>query len=414
MTMAIRYMGSKRLLAPSIAAVIDSDHPNATVLDAFAGMCAIGTALAPAHRVIANDAHAFAAVVARALFVAPARRPSREVASKELVPLYKRNLSKLHEHVEERLGKEKKALARAERGGNWRQLLEFTSAELAAKIPRTIPGIPALGVYRKSHKRTPYALFSMYFASAYFGVRQALEIDCLRYAIDRVSEERREYYLYALILAASHCAASPGHFAQYLVPRDEKNTLYIARMRRRSVVDRFWTALQHLRVPRCFDRKGNQAFQSDATELLTSMAHPKTALTSNNLVIYADPPYSKAQYSRYYHVLETLVLYDYPDATDKGRYRDGRFETDFSRKARVEVAMEAFVEAAAATGAPLYLSYPRNGLLFGHGGDLLEIMRIHYPCVRVVATAPLNHSTMGGAPGSASVNVTEDVYYGSR
>jgi hypothetical protein len=75
--------------------------------------------------------------------------------------------------------------------------------------------------------------------------------------------------------------------------------------------------------------------------------------------------------------------------------------------------MDEFVGAAAATGAPLYLSYPRNGLLQAHGGSLEEIMRIHYPTVRIAYTAPLDHSTMGGAPGAAAVDVTEDVYYGN-
>jgi adenine-specific DNA-methyltransferase len=259
--------------------------------------------------------------------------------------------------------------------------------------------------------RTPYALFSMYYASAYFGVRQAMDVDSLRYAIDRAAPARRDYYLYALIQACSHCVAAPGHFAQHLVPRDEANTLYIARMRRRSVMTRFWEALRGIAVPHCFDRDRNRVHREDATAFIQSLAVAAPA-DIDQLVIYADPPYSRAQYSRYYHVLETLVLYDYPYATGKGRYRDERFETDFSRPAQVETAMNDFVAAAATTGASLYLSYPRNGLLFKRGVDLRELMRAHYPRVRLVMTKPLNHSTLGGAPGSGAINVTEDVYYG--
>lgn len=412
MANAIRYMGSKRILAPSIAAAIDADHPRSTVLDAFAGMCAIGTELSARHRVISNDAHAFAETVAKALFVARAKRPTRERAMQELQPLYQRNYSLLVDCLGRRLAAEKRALTRAEPRGRWQELLEFTAGEISADIPREIRGLAAIETYRRNPGRTPYALFSIYFASAYFGVRQAAEIDSLRYAIDHGPARHRDYYLYALILAASHCAAAPGHFAQYLVPRDKRNTLYIARIRRRSVLERFGAAIQSLRLPECIDRLGNKAYRSDATKLLRRLARRRDGL--GELVIYADPPYSKAQYSRYYHVLETLVLYDYPAATGKGRYRAGRFETDFSRKAQVEKAMDEFVGAAASTGAPLYLSYPRNGLLFVHGGDLEEIMHLHYPKVSIAATAPLSHSTMGGAPGAAAVNVTEDVYYGCQ
>jgi adenine-specific DNA-methyltransferase len=109
--------------------------------------------------------------------------------------------------------------------------------------------------------------------------------------------------------------------------------------------------------------------------------------------------------------LETLVRYDYPDVICKGRYRTDRINTDFSRSAQVYKAMTRFVEAAAQTDAPLYLSYPANGLLFKAGGDPVEVLERHYTEVRVLAAAPLAHSTLGGAPGTAAINVTENVYY---
>jgi adenine-specific DNA-methyltransferase len=158
------------------------------------------------------------------------------------------------------------------------------------------------------------------------------------------------------------------------------------------------------------DRSANLVFQAEATSLLT---HYGSDLASNGtqLVIYADPPYSKAQYSRYYHVLETLVLYDYPEISGKGRYRAERFNTDFSRAGAVQEAMDRFINSAAQTGAPLYLSYPRNGLLYAAGGDVLAILKKHYAEAKLAATVPLAHSTLGAAPGKTSIDVTEDVYY---
>lgn len=411
MTTAVRYMGSKRVLAPEIATLINIEHPTATVLDAFAGMCAIGFQLAPDHRVIANDVHAFAATVARALLTTPDTRPQRDATVAELTRWYERNSIALTEALRGRLDLEHRALARAE-DGDWRALMRFTLDELEAPTPRRLRSLATPREYRRRIRRTPFALFSMYYASTYFGVRQAVEIDSLRYAIERALPKNRDLYLYALIQACSHCAAAPGHFAQYLVPRDQANTMYIARMRRRSIVGRFWTALTAMAIPACLDRAGNSVHCGDATSYLQTLA-VSTPDDLDELVIYADPPYSRAQYSRYYHVLETLVLYDYPGATGKGRYREDRFETDFSRAAQVEREMDEFLQAAAATGAPLYLSYPRNGLLFGRkDANLRDLLRKHYPSVRLAMTRPLNHSTMGGAPGAAAMNVTEDVYYG--
>ncbi|MCL4182996.1 MAG: DNA adenine methylase [Burkholderiaceae bacterium] len=404
-------MGSKRTLAPNIAALINAEHPTATVLDAFAGMCAIGCQLAPKHRVIANDVHAFAATVARALLTTPGIRPERETAIAELTPSYSRNAAALAKTLRKRLDLEHQALARAD-DGDWRTLMRFTLDEIAKPTPRQLPGLPTEHEYQRRTRRVPFALFSMYYASAYFGVRQALEIDSLRYAIERASPENRDVYLYALIQACSHCVAAPGHFAQHLVPRDMANTMFIARMRRRSIVARFWAALSNLTIPACLHRAGNSVHRNDATTYLQELAINAPAEV-DELVIYADPPYSKAQYSRYYHVLETLVLYDYPGATGKGRYRKQRFETNFSRAAQVESEMNQFVEAAAATGASLYLSYPRNGLLLRRRRtDLRDLMRNHYPRVRLAMTKALSHSTMGGAPGAATMNVIEDVYYG--
>jgi hypothetical protein len=110
-------------------------------------------------------------------------------------------------------------------------------------------------------------------------------------------------------------------------------------------------------------------------------------------------------------VLETLVLYDYPVITGKARYRSGRVQTDFSRKAKVEAALDRFATAAASTGAPLYLSYPANGLLQTADASVPDVLRRHYRRVRIVLSASLRHSTLGAAPGFASVEVMENVYH---
>jgi adenine-specific DNA-methyltransferase len=179
-------------------------------------------------------------------------------------------------------------------------------------------------------------------------------------------------------------------------------------MRARSIWTVFLKELRQLSIPPCLDRSSNAVSRQDATaflRLLPSMLRGGTA------VIYADPPYSRAQYSRYYHLLETLVLYDYPEVTGKGRYRAGRFTTDFSQRSKVVDAMKAFIGAAARTKSPLYLSYPRNGLLHSAGGDLMNLLRTEYPHVSIAETAEIDHSTLGAAPGAAAVKVQEDVYY---
>lgn len=133
--------------------------------------------------------------------------------------------------------------------------------------------------------------------------------------------------------------------------------------------------------------------------------------TKGELVVYADPPYSRAQYSRYYHLLETLILYDYPEISGKGRYRSDRFHTDFSRTSRVANEMGRFLRSVASTGATLYLSYPTNGLFHRAENDLLSLLQTTFNEAHLVRSISANHSTLGGSPGSAAVSVTEELYY---
>ena len=55
-----------------------------------------------------------------------------------------------------------------------------------------------------------------------------------------------------------------------------------------------------------------------------------------NALVYVDAPYKRDDYSRYYHVLETLARYDYPDSEHKSRTRSiskgERFRSEFSTR----------------------------------------------------------------------------------
>jgi adenine-specific DNA-methyltransferase len=132
------------------------------------------------------------------------------------------------------------------------------------------------------------------------------------------------------------------------------------------------------------------------------------------MVVYADPPYSRAQYSRYYHVLETLTRYDYPDSIGVGRYRPDRFQTIFSLASGVEEAMEDLASGVASLGACLVLSYPSNGLLYEIGGDVETCLSESFKSVRLVYSAATNHSTMGAGPGRAHTEVDEMIFVATR
>ena len=52
--------------------------------------------------------------------------------------------------------------------------------------------------------------------------------------------------------------------------------------------------------------------------------------------VYIDTPYTGEQYSRFYHILETVSKYDNPQLEYKAKYRTDRFTSNFSLKSEVK------------------------------------------------------------------------------
>ncbi len=64
-------------------------------------------------------------------------------------------------------------------------------------------------------------------------------------------------------------------------------------------------------------------------------------------IIYADPPYTKRQYSAYYHLLETIVLYDNPEIEGSTGLRNWKEKSsDFCYKRKAPRALERMLSKA--------------------------------------------------------------------
>src|SRR5689334_4581572 len=94
MSFDFSYMGTKKRLAPIVAAVIAELKPG-IALDLFSGMCAIGEKLAPDRQVWNNDVQLFAATVARALFTSDEQCVSPVLAAELTYASYYRHVISL-------------------------------------------------------------------------------------------------------------------------------------------------------------------------------------------------------------------------------------------------------------------------------------------------------------------------------
>lgn len=401
----IRYMGNKHSVAPHVAAIVEEESTDRAFVDAFSGMCSVAGAISHSgRRVICNDIQGYAALVAKCLIATPEAAPTASRLRDALLGPYSYNRGRLTSYLNPEVAEEDRVLA----SGSLRKYQMAYEAwghtandEAVAK---------ELADFSAENGAGRYCLASLSFAWGYFGLRQAIAIDSIRYAIDRARENKTlspahcDWALVALLQAASCASASPGHFAQYLRPT-ASGFPRILSQRRRNLWSQF---LHEASVLRAYGnrewRRRNAVLQADALTLGDELDE----LSIEAAVIYADPPYSTDHYSRYYHVLETLYLYDFPRAEGAGRYRPDRFSTPFSIKTQVEKAMSDFCSELARRDFTLILSYPSNGLLNKTCKvDLTELLGQYFDDVETRADLSTNHSTLGARHGTASNPVTE-------
>jgi adenine-specific DNA-methyltransferase len=399
-------MGNKHDVAPFVAKLVGERRQDRPFLDVFCGMCSVSGAVASTgHRVVGNDVQRFAALVARCLIATTERPPTQDKVIRALRRSVLHNQRKLLERFEEDVAREDRILREADVNAyrstyaSWHHAAN--DADVAAELT-TIAG---------GRNQLPYRLTTLTFAWGYFGLRQAIAIDSVRYAIDRaratgrLTDSAADWALVALLQAASCASASPGHFAQYLHPGNDEAFSRILRQRRRDIWNQFLHEVGELEpYGNARWRNRNKVLECDALKIWSEIEE----LGFNNWIVYADPPYSKDHYSRYYHVLETLTRYDYPQAIGKGRYRPDRFATPFSLKTSVVDAMSQLFAAVGERGWTLVLSYPSNGLLNADCRvDPGVLLSEHFKRVDLRMRRPTSHSTLGARHGNARNAVHE-------
>ena len=336
------YMGSKASLAPYLSEIIHTLLADDTVvLDLMCGSGAAAGYFAREWKTYASDAQAFSRLLAKVQGGGMDSKASIDIADKVLEAA-REHFEHIPKFILENIEVES----------------EFLSAELSDDVRSELhvwisnyPRINTESAARhsvfedlvrdraSSNDMKPYLLFSAYYANLFFGVRQAAEIDSLRYAIDRTLEgEEHEWAMGALVCAVSSCAYSyGGHFAQPKVDgadRDRLNILAPELMvtRAYSVSHEFFVRLTSLGEESSKIKFPVGLVQGTWEQAIDEIS----SIVGHKVCVYLDPPYTRDEYSRYYHVLETLVRYDYPAVQDKAsmpkRGDAGRFASDFATR----------------------------------------------------------------------------------
>lgn len=201
-----------------------------------------------------------------------------------------------------------------------------------------------------------FHLFTKYYSGTYWSFDQCVWIDSLR-AVAEQYTGKPEYYviLSSLIFAMSYTSQSTGHYAQYRDPLTNSSMTDILSYRERDIWPYFEKKfIELISIPNF----NSQEFKVTSLDYLDCLR-----IIDDNSIVYADPPYQSVHYSRFYHVLETLVKYDYPKVEYKGRYREDRHQSPFCKKTTVNKAFESLFEGVFLKNSHLVLSYSDTGMI---------------------------------------------------
>ena len=243
--------------------------------------------------------------------------------------------------------------------------------------------------YIENKNKRIFSFFQDNYTDTYFSEQQCVDIDSIRFSLEDLKSPMKEYVLTLLMSVMCKVQSSPGHFAQFM-PKEHKR---IVPLRAMNVYELMFSK--------------NLDFQnfikSEYTNLIFNLDY--NILLENKVIdsvecYYLDSPYTTDQYSRFYHVLETVAKYDYPVLEHKAKYRNDRSKSKFSSKNTVRDEFEKIISFVAKKGKKLVISYSNKGVL--NADELIELSKIYFSNVNV-KYFDYKHSSQG----NGSINIKE-------
>lgn len=235
-----------------------------------------------------------------------------------------------------------------------------------------------------------FNFFESNYSNTYFSANQCIEIDSIRYAINSIEKyELKCLYLVALMNAMCICEATSGHFAQYLPSSHPR----LNKIKNKSIWAEFLKKCNDFRTL-VLSKYDNSCYNLNYNELIELPEFEKIKL------VYIDPPYTGEQYSRFYHVLETICKYDNPTLEFKGLYRTDRFTSPFSLRTKAFNEFENLFSKLSNKNKKIILSYSTKGLIKEY--EMEYLLKKYYKHCETKRTN-YNHSTQG----KGNVNLEE-------
>lgn len=370
----MKYMGSKRvMLQNGLGDLLRVESSGADrIVDLFCGAASVSwfAATELGKPVVAVDLQEYAAALARTVIQRTRPLNATSIIKKWIIPAVKTR-SRMKGWEEARLLDEK-----APNTATWRlRSQELCDSDAGART----------------------SLIWSRYGGHYFSPTQALSLDAMLRVLPKDGQHRK-LCLAAVIIAASRCAASPGHTAQ---PFKASRTagVYLREAWKREPFKYAQRAVEEL-CP-LHARQTGVARVADANEAAKTLREGD--------LVFLDPPYSGVHYSRFYHVLETIARGRCGAVEGVGRYPppEERPNSAYSRKDKSSKAMGDLLATLADRGCRVVLTFPKDRCSNGLSGDGIEETAAAYFKVarRSVKT---RFSTLGGNTANRAARKVSD------
>lgn len=415
----IHYLGSKLRMLDTIKEAVDyADPSNGCVCDLFSGSGTVSRYLSSYRDVIAADIQMYSSVLCEATMT----WMDCSIGSKEIVERIingetrkklNRSYGKLLDYEQICIGKAKNDEIDAlyeiiEKGSIYIYLKEGNDScttELRDQLDQLRNVLQI-----NNEVEDLDSIITRYYGGLYFSYAQAIDLDCIEHYVFENNGLMRIKLLAALLSTTSEIVNTVGkQFAQPLKVMDSKGN-YKKSLKKKilddrsfNVLDVFKKWLDHYFTTGEKTRKYRVVCDDYKTVL-------RNLENSSVKVIYADPPYTRYHYSRYYHVLETICLRDNPVITttfpngaggiSRAIYREGRHQSPFCIKTQAERAFEELFIGVRALNVPLVLSYspfepgqavtPRLQTI----DQLIEKAKIYFSDVSTMSPGEFTHSKL--------------------
>ena len=416
----IHYLGSKLRILDTIGEAVNSVCPgDGRICDLFSGSGTVSRYFAQSRPVTAVDIQEYSRVLCSAVLT-PVRLP---FSGGELVSIIResKEYSILCHAFEPLLAYERTSTNSAKIGDieplynliangsviSAEKGFKVDPPELSSAIQCSLQLLAEMGLGNSVD-----TMVTRYFGGLYFSVEQAICIDAtLHYINEQVNDSSvRTSLLAALLSATSEIVNTVGkQFAQPLQVLD-KNGKPKRNLLKKILDDRaasFWCSLEEW--VNAYSSLEPTPFSQHEVLRLDYYDALKQLQQSDISVVYADPPYTRYHYSRYYHVLETICLRDLPEITptfvggtqlSRGIYREGRHQSPFCIRSKAENAFERLFSGVSELGVPFVLSYspfsesslatPRLQTI----EQLLNKARCYYEDVELISPGHFMHSKL--------------------